>query len=95
MSRWYNRPSKFHPDALRDDINRTGLATCREVLAELNDRRDGLDDPNLTEREKTMIKCRQIARRDKAERERRRREDAQSPQDPTQVSAVLRQVRAA
>lgn len=88
MSRWYNRPSRFHPDAIRDTTNRTGLAECREVLAELKDRRDGLDDPDLTEREKTMIKCRQIARRDKAERERRRREAARSPQDPTQVRAA-------
>lgn len=95
MSRWYNRPSKFHPDAVRDDINRVGLATCRAVLAEAEERRATVDDEPLTEREKTMLACRQRARRERRERERERQKCVQAGNttDSTQIGAMLRQVR--
>lgn len=93
MSRWYNRPSKFHPDAIRDATNQVGLAHARAVLAAAEERRATVDDEPLTEREKTMLACRQRARRERRERERQKCVQAGNTTDSTQIGAMLRQVR--
>ena len=95
MSAFYHRPGRYDTDPDRDRRVKAGLANARAVLAKAEERRVTVDEQPLTEREKTMLACRQRARRERRERERQQRINGGNTADSTQIGAVLRQVRAA
>jgi hypothetical protein len=92
VSAFYNRPGRYDTDPDRDRRVRAGLANVRAVLADVEARRTNADNEPLTEREKTMLACRQRARHDRRERERQQRFNGGNTTDPTQIKTALRQV---
>ncbi|CAM3456545.1 hypothetical protein [Stackebrandtia soli] len=88
---FYDEPSRFDDDPDRNVRIRGGVAACRAILADRASRRVPERQEPLTPQEETLRRCREIARADRANRERRRR-DADRPRplyDPLVEAARL------
>jgi hypothetical protein len=92
VSAFYSRPGRYDTDPDRDRRVRAGLANVRAVLADVEARRTNSNDEPLTERERTMLACRQRARHDRRERERQQRFNGGNTAEPTQIGSMLRRV---